>query len=702
MLEILVLIFIICVSSILGLMIWYNNPKSATNRYFAVSALSIIFWSIIMYLSVNTTSLDGTLFYIRLSMLAGTIMAIGFLLLSLSFPYPNLALKRPWLYSLIAAGIVTSVIAMSPYMFTHLVVEGGNIEPAPGWGIASFMLTSIGSNIATFIVLIRKFVKSQGLIKEQLRFVVIGTLVMFGLLITGNFLAVIILKTSSFIFLGPLFTLTFLGSVAYAILRHKMLDIRALVARTVTYTLVLGAVVLLEAGLVYLGTSLLPASFDRSFIAVVGSVLIVMGYSTLSSSITHFTEKIFFQGRYDTEDLLKSLITIMVSEMKIDILTHKLLTTLTIGMRVSAAAFVILKEQKVRSIELVGFAKDKLPFSATELEWLLHIKDEPLIFEELTKESDKEYFRANNLAVIIPLSIKDERVGYLLLGPKSSGDIYLPRDFELLGIFAPQAAIAIKNAESYREIQEFNATLSGKVAERTRQLEESQAAELKLKDEFVFIATHDLATPVTSIAGFSAIIKKRGDQLPPALKSDLDAIGEASNRLKVLVNDLLQVARSDSGTIKVDLVKVDAGEILAAAVKQSQPMANDKKVIITLNLAPDNTIQADPKKLAEIVENLISNGIKYNKDGGSLTITTTEKDGRLVIEFKDTGLGIAAKEQAKVFTKFFRSEEAVIRSRPGTGLGLFVVRMLTEKMGGKISFKSKGGEGTTFWLEFPK
>lgn len=702
MLEILVLIFIICMSSLLGLVIWHNNPSSWTNRLFTLSAISIIFWSIIMYLSVNTPSLEWTLFYIRLSMLAGTIMAISFLLLSSSFPYPTLGIKQPYLSLLLIAGVITSIVAMSPYMFTHLVVEGSNIEPSPGWGIVTFMLTSLGSNIATFIVLIRKFIKSQGLIKEQLKFVVVGTLVMFALLISGNFFAVIVLKTSSFIFLAPLFTLTFLGSVAYAILRHKMLDIRALVARTVSYTILLSIVVVLEAILVYLGTRLLPTSIDRSFIAVAGSVLIVMGYSQLSASITHLTEKIFFQGRYDTEDLLKSLITIMVSEVKIDVLTHKLLTTLTVGMRVSSAAFVILKDQAVRSIEMVGFAKDKLPFSASELEWLLHVSDEPLIFEELTKDSDKEYFRNNSLSVIIPLSIKDERVGYLLLGPKSSGEIYLPRDYELLGIFAPQAAIAIKNAESYREIQEFNATLSGKVAERTRQLEESQAAELKLKDEFVFIATHDLATPVTSIAGFSAIIKKRGDKLPPALRADLDAIGEASNRLKVLVNDLLQVARSDSGTIKVDLVKVDLGEILTAAVKQAQPMAAEKQVTVKLNLAADNTIQADPKKLAEIVENLISNGIKYNKEGGSLTITTTTKDNHLVAEFSDTGLGIDAKEQAKVFTKFFRSEEAVIRQRPGTGLGLFVVRMLTEKMGGKISFKSVEGQGTTFWLEFSK
>lgn len=701
MFELIVLIFIISISALLALFIYQNNPRSATNVSFMASSLAIIFWAIIMYLSVNTPDLAGTLFYIRLSMLAGTIMALSFLTLALCFPSTTFVIPKKWVITLSLMGLITCIVAMSPYMFTGLVVDGANIEPTPGWGIATFMLTSIGSNIATFVALIIKFFRSKGKVHEQLRFIVIGTLVMFFLLITGNFLAVIILKTSSFIFLGPLFTLTFLVSVAYAILRHKLLDIRGLVARAVSYTLLVTVIVLVEAFIVWLASRLLPDSIDRTLVAIGGSLIIVLSYNVLSRIITRATDRIFFQGRYDTDGLLKSLTDIMVREMDIAKLSHALLTTMSEQLRVADAAFVILKEKGVRSVEYVGFAK-QIPFSNSTLEHLLAMPPQVWVFEELVHESDKEYFRTNNFTLILPLVVQNEKIGFLILGPKSSGDIYEPRDLEFLNIFAPQAAIAIKNAESYREIQEFNMTLSGKVAERTRELEASQAEQLKLKDEFVFIATHDLATPVTAISGFSAMIKARKEQLSTELSSNLKAIDEASERLKVLVNDLLQVARSDAGTIKVQLVPVDAGKVIEAAVRQTSPLAKEKQVTVTTKLGSNNMIMADPTKLAEVVENLISNAIKYNRQGGSLTITSKEDVKTVTLEFSDTGLGIKSEEQAKVFTKFFRSETPEVRQRPGTGLGLFVVRMLTEKMGGKISFESKFGIGTTFKLVFSR
>jgi len=238
--------------------------------------------------------------------------------------------------------------------------------------------------------------------------------------------------------------------------------------------------------------------------------------------------------------------------------------------------------------------------------------------------------------------------------------------------------------------------------DRTHELEEAQAVQLKLKDEFVFIATHDLATPVTAISWVTQMISARSENISDQLKKDLMIISDASDRLKVLVNDLLQVARSESGTVKIDLVDVDARKIIETAVQEVGPLAADKKINIAINLAPNNTIKADPNKLSEVFENILSNGVKYNKEGGSLSISSHPQDDGVVFEFKDTGLGIPEAEIAKVFTKFFRSEKPEVRAHPGTGLGLFVVRMLTEKMGGKISFESIEDKGTTFSIFFKR
>lgn len=699
MLELIVLSTIVLISGTLAISIYKNNPRSATNKSFVFSAISIIFWAIVMYLSVNTQGAEGTLFFIRLSMLAGTIMAQSFLILAVVFPQTVSTIPKYWLILYLLLGLITCVISMSPYMFIDLVVDGTNIEPRAGWGIVSFMLTSIGSNIATFIVMIVKFLKSKGRAKSQLRFIVTGTLLMFALLIITNFLAVIILKTSSFIFLGPLFTLTFLISVAYAILKHKLLDIRSVIARAVSFTVLLSLVVVLEVVIFWIGTSILPLNIDRTLIALVGSIIIIMSYSSIRSVITDLTERIFFHGRYDEEDLLKALTSVMASEMNVKFLEHKLTKLLCQEMKVSYVSFLLVTDFVAKKTPILNETNNP-SLKYASLEMMLHTVKKTMIFEELTDEADKEVFRKLEISVILPLIVGDEDVGLLILGSKLSGDIYASRDIEVLEIFAPQAAIALKNADSYRQIQEFNQTLEIKVIDRTHELEVAQQEQLKLKDEFVFIATHDLATPVTAISGFSALIKARQENLPNEIKSDLDAIDEASNRLKTLVNDLLQVARSDSGTIKVNLVKVDAQEILESAVRQIAPLAKDKKVTVSTALGTHNTISADPIKLAEVFENLLSNAVKYNKEGGSVTITSSVLHNQVTFQFKDTGVGIDEAEQSKVFTKFFRSETPEVRQRPGTGLGLFVVRMLVEKMGGKISFESIKDVGSTFTLQF--
>ncbi len=399
----------------------------------------------------------------------------------------------------------------------------------------------------------------------------------------------------------------------------------------------------------------------------------------------------FFGSLYNSAIILKQLTALSADEMNLTILCQRITELLLREMKISSADIVLSPDYE--NPRLAPLVPEKaIDPKLDRLRQMIHHIKFPMVLSDLKNPADQQLLTELKIALIIPLIVGVEDVGLLVLGPKIGlGSRYTQSDIKFLLEFSSRSANLLKNANSYRKVQDFNRTLESKIIERTHQL-----------DEFVFIATHDLAAPVTSIAGFLSLIKKKGDQLSPELTTYLAAIDEASSRLTALAKDLLEVARSDSGTIKVDLVTVDAGKLITDALQQATPLAKDKNIALTANLSPDNNVQADPQKLTEIFENIISNGIKYNKSGGSLTITTTSKDKSLVIEFKDTGLGIAADEQDKVFTKFFRSEAAVIRSSPGTGLGLFVVRMLTQKMGGKVSFKSVAGEGTTFWLEFSK
>ena len=142
------------------------------------------------------------------------------------------------------------------------------------------------------------------------------------------------------------------------------------------------------------------------------------------------------------------------------------------------------------------------------MEKTLGKSNDVLIFDELEEGELKEIMRKTSLSLFIPLKTKEHRVGFLLLGEKSSGDIYFEHDLRTFEILAPEFAVALQNSQSYSEVQEFSRTLEIRVEKRTQELQEAQKRELTLKDEFVFIASHDLKTPVTAIDGFLNLIKQ--------------------------------------------------------------------------------------------------------------------------------------------------------------------------------------------------
>jgi signal transduction histidine kinase len=285
---------------------------------------------------------------------------------------------------------------------------------------------------------------------------------------------------------------------------------------------------------------------------------------------------------------------------------------------------------------------------------------------------------------------------------------------KVLGVFVVSLLKNVKNLTEFeksvlgRITSVFGIALDRtKVSEELKKAQESEVAKakelVKLKDEFVFIASHDLRTPVTAIRGFVEMIKDRKEPMSAAAQEDFREVEIASERLNQLINDLLEVARSESGTIKVATLPVSSACVIENAVSLAVPQAETKGIKIVTKLAEDTKmVLADSVKLAEVVENLISNGIKYNKEGGTLTITSSVVPGNMAsFSFADTGYGISKDKQEKVFQKFYRARQEGTEDVQGTGLGLFLVRMLIEKMNGEIAFESKEGVGSTFTFTLP-
>lgn len=409
----------------------------------------------------------------------------------------------------------------------------------------------------------------------------------------------------------------------------------------------------------------------------------------------------------DLEELLSKFNQIMASTNELNVLTEEIVLTLMAEMKISKAAFLLIRNHQYRDVAGIGYDKNIL-LEANLLEDLLHKNETYFYKSDMRSQDHIELFKRLEIEMAIPLRVKDSEIGLLLTGPKINGN-YLESEIKLLKLLSPQLAIAIDNAQNFLEIKQFNETLTRKIEQTKKELEESQKQEIEkakelvdVKNEFVFIATHDLKAPVTAIKGFVEMMKKKSDQLPEDLRANFEMIEESSKRLVQLADDLLEVARSESGSMKISIAPVNAASVIEAAINQIRPYANTRKITINKKLAENAQVMADSQKFQEILENLLSNGVKYNKEGGEININTEIKDqDKLQITVSDTGVGIPATDQAKIFTKFFRAHQSGTEGVTGTGLGLYVVKLLVEKMKGDIKFESKENVGTSFIFTLP-
>jgi signal transduction histidine kinase len=239
-----------------------------------------------------------------------------------------------------------------------------------------------------------------------------------------------------------------------------------------------------------------------------------------------------------------------------------------------------------------------------------------------------------------------------------------------------------------------------------RALERTQAQLLaadRLKDEFVALVSHDLRTPLTSIMGYTELALD--PELEPVLdderRSYLEIVSRSSERLVRLVDDLLFVARLQSGRLDLSPAVVDLSEVAEQAAREAQRQAREKGIDLVFEGGRAVTVEADKGRMFQLLDNLVSNAIKFTPSGGRVEISVAQ-NGRAVLEVSDTGIGFTSAEAALVFDRFFRSEEAVVGQVPGTGLGLFIAQAITEAHGGTINAAPRAGGGATFTVELPR
>jgi signal transduction histidine kinase len=216
--------------------------------------------------------------------------------------------------------------------------------------------------------------------------------------------------------------------------------------------------------------------------------------------------------------------------------------------------------------------------------------------------------------------------------------------------------------------------------------------------------SHELRTPLNAILGFTQLLRDYPDQpLSDEQQGHIKQILDGGKHLLGLVNDVLDLARVESGRLAVSLESTDLAQAVRESLVLVQQLAEERDIAVTLDteLASAIFVNADPSRLKQVLLNVLSNAVKYNRDKGSVTVTAkTSGNGMLRISVSDTGSGIAPQKHDEVFRPFSRlgAEASKIE---GTGIGLTISRQLIESMGGTLDFESTLGSGSTFWFEVP-
>jgi signal transduction histidine kinase len=222
------------------------------------------------------------------------------------------------------------------------------------------------------------------------------------------------------------------------------------------------------------------------------------------------------------------------------------------------------------------------------------------------------------------------------------------------------------------------------------------------KDEFVASVSHELRTPLTSIRGYLALMLDGGaGELTDEQESFLATIERNSKRLLQLVGDLLDVAQLETGTLSLDRSHHDLAAIASESVSSASLVAAERGVALTLHAEEVPDVEIDPVRFAQVIDNLLSNALKFTPPGGSVEVRLSRAWEHAVVEVVDTGMGMTAAEQEQIFDRFYRTESVVKQAIQGTGLGLWISKSIVEAHGGTLGVTGAPGLGTTFRIELP-
>jgi GAF domain-containing protein/anti-sigma regulatory factor (Ser/Thr protein kinase) len=309
------------------------------------------------------------------------------------------------------------------------------------------------------------------------------------------------------------------------------------------------------------------------------------------------------------------------------------------------------------------------------------IREEPAY--PLREVALKAGFRA---FLVVPLVREEQVVGALVVRRRAPGE-FPEATVDLLQSFAAQSVLAIQNARLFRELEE-----------KSRQLEVAS----RHKSQFLANMSHELRTPLNAILGYTELILDSiYGEIPGRAREVMERIDKSGRHLLGLINDVLDLSKIEAGQLTLALVDFSLRDIVQTVATAVEALAAEKQLALKVVVAPDLPRgRGDERRLAQVLLNLVGNAIKFT-EAGEVRVEATAADGRFVVSVSDTGPGIAAADQQRIFEEFQQADTSSTRKKGGTGLGLSIARRIVEMHGGRLWVESEPGRGSTFRFTVP-
>lgn len=553
------------------------------------------------------------------------------------------------------------------------IIGYGNGQPLPAF--RTFRLIEISMAFAAIVIIaIYNYARAVSpQTRQQMKIIMISSITAIIPILFFNILPQTIWRQPA---IPPGFSFIFFAFIpigmGYAVVTQKLMDIDVVVRLSIIYGLIsVAAAVIFAATILIIEAFPETITLPQKFLITLGlGIIAVTLFGPVKKAFEKLVDRLFYKDRYDYRQVIQSFNLALNSAKDFYDINRIIVSTYRQRLNLkSACLFVPAKSGELKASAAQGIFSEPARQASLISRLTVERQNNIKMFPNPSPGIDPE------LAYVVPLETEGQEQGLLCLSHKATKQNYSADDLYLIQEMASVAAIILRSAALVRDVS--------------------------ARDTFVSIASHELKTPLTSVIAYADLLTRR--ELPEEKeKRWAKQILESGRRISEIIDDLLNVSRIQSGQMVMKFTRIQPAEILKEEIILAQESSDKHEFQLKIN-GDLPEIWADRDKFGQIIWNLLSNAIKYSPKGGQIDLTAVNvpQERQVVISVADQGMGISPADSEALFTTFHRVHRQETIGIKGAGLGLYIVKVFTEAMGGRVWLESELDRGSVFFIALP-